>query len=196
MGFCFFNNAGIAARYAQEHYGRRRVAVLDFDVHHGNGTEAGCVGNEALFYGSVHEEGGYPRTGPEPPVTSEEPMDQRTVNRYLPSGERSREVFVERWKELIQRMIHFAPEFIIISAGFDAHALDPMASCQLTESDYRWATAEVLSAARTLRPEDPIPCMSVLEGGYFVPALTRSIVEHCAALIEGGASPSVESSHR
>lgn len=153
MGFCFVNNAGIGAKYAIAEYGVKRVAVLDFDVHHGNGTEEGFVPFDCLFYGSTHEKDNFPGTGrdPSPHVAerAKKPLYRRIVNRFLhPEQETQsvREEFYEKWSEVLDEMVIFKPELVIISAGFDAHDEDPLACCDLQSEDYYWATKEVQRA--------------------------------------------------
>lgn len=185
MGFCFVNNAAIGARYAQTKYGVGRVAVLDFDVHHGNGTEEGFIPDETLFYGSTHEKDNYPGTGAEPRqkgTRAVRAQDRRIVNRYLEAGQESKSQFRLKWAEIIDEMEQFSPEFIIISAGFDAHSSDPLGGCNLLEEDFAWATEIVMRAAVRMRPTDPVPCVSVLEGGYNLKAIALSAVAHCSVL--------------
>lgn len=188
MGFCFFNNAGIAARYAQQKYNVSRVAVLDFDVHHGNGTEEGFKSDDTLFYGSTHERNNYPGTGDDPsPFVGElakNPIDRRIVNRMLDSGPKSREQFRVKWREVVDEMVHFDPSFVILSAGFDAHDDDPLSDIELVEEDFAFATRIVLEACHRLNPEHPIPVMSILEGGYDLSAISKSALAHCEVLFE------------
>lgn len=197
-GFCFLANAGIAAKYAQSRYGVKRVAVLDFDVHHGNGTEDGFLMDSTLFYGSTHEKDNFPQTGKDPSpavgAKSKDPLHRRIVNRYLTPYQNGRglgnettvrEQFYEKWREILDEMVLFRPELVIISAGFDAHDDDPLASCDLMDEDFYWATQAVLAACARIDPARPPPCVSVLEGGYDIPALTRSALAHVRALAEG-----------
>ena len=200
-GFCFFNNAAIAARYAQHKYGVKKVAVLDFDVHHGNGTEEGFYEDETLFYGSTHEKDNYPGTGvdPSPFVGSQakRAVDRRIVNRTLdPRNGKSRyaagddeysvrDQFRTKWTQVIKEMERFKPDFVVFSAGFDAHDADPLACCDLLEVDFVWATEIVLDACYRLNPTNPVKCISLLEGGYNVPALSNSALVHVLALMAG-----------
>jgi acetoin utilization deacetylase AcuC-like enzyme len=120
MGFCFLNNAGIAARYAQQKYGVKKVAVLDFDVHHGNGTEEGFADDPSLFYGSTHEKDNYPGTGQEPKLKNAQAVtevDRRIVNRYLPSGPSSKKVF--RWEEEESRLLCDSLQSLHLFYSFD-----------------------------------------------------------------------------
>ncbi len=186
MGFCFLSNAGIAAKYAYHKY-KKRVAVLDFDVHHGNGTEDGFVHDENMFYGSTHEKDNYPGTGEEPSVSEREsnPLYQRIVNRALPPGPASRSVFKKKWREIIDKMILFRPELVIFSAGFDAHDSDPLANCELVADDFAWATDIVLQACVEIDENNPPPCISILEGGYDLEAIAESAVAHVKSLLVG-----------
>jgi len=188
MGFCFFSNAAIGAKYAQQKYGVGKVAVLDFDVHHGNGTEEGFLPDETLFYGSTHEKDNYPGTGREPkPEHKLLPVNRRIVNRYLDTRHRlsTREQFRIKWRQVVDEMVLFQPDLVIFSAGFDAHDEDPLASCELVEEDFTWATDIVLEACVLINPAQPPPCLSILEGGYDIPALAASAVAHVAALAKG-----------
>jgi acetoin utilization deacetylase AcuC-like enzyme len=193
-GFCFMNNAGIGARYAQSVYGGiKKVAVLDFDVHHGDGVEEGFTPHENLFYGSTHEKDNFPGTGidPSPFVggNARNELDRRIVNRTINRGPDSVMEFHIKWVEIIEEMILFKPDLIIISAGFDAHDEDPLASCEFYEDDFSWATEVVMKAAFKLNPHSPIPVMSVLEGGYDLPALASSALAHVDVLAKGHPLP-------
>ena len=186
MGFCFLSNAGIAAKYAYHKY-NKRVAVLDFDVHHGNGTEDGFINDENMFYGSTHEKDNYPGTGEEPSASEKDSnqLYQRIVNRTLPPGPASQSVFKRKWKEIIDKMIIFRPELVIFSAGFDAHDSDPLANCELVADDFAWATDVVLQACREIDESNPPPCISILEGGYDLNAIAESAVAHVKSLLNG-----------
>jgi len=201
MGFCFFNNAAIGAKYAQFKYGKShgvaRVAVLDFDVHHGNGTEEGFRNDATLFYGSTHEKDNFPGTGPDmyPNIgdNAKNELHRRIVNRYLDGGghKKSREQFFSRWLHVVDEMERFKPDLIIISAGFDAHGDDPIGNCWLEDADFGWATDMISRAAARIRPKErrPVPIISVLEGGYDLQAISRSAVVHCQALQKGYVEP-------
>jgi acetoin utilization deacetylase AcuC-like enzyme len=188
-GFCFFNNVAIGAIYAQEQYQVKKVAVLDFDVHHGNGTEAGFKDNASLFYGSTHEKYCYPGTGDDPsPFTGEKartPVHRRIVDRYLHAGHTSREEFHRKWIEILKEMEIFQPNLILISAGFDAHDDDPLASCELVDSDYEWVTTEILKSGLRIDSQNPPPIISALEGGYDLDAITISSLLHVKRLLQG-----------
>ncbi|KAJ1404828.1 hypothetical protein B484DRAFT_404639 [Ochromonadaceae sp. CCMP2298] len=134
-GFCFFNNVAIGAKYAQAHLGVGRVAVLDWDVHHGNGTEEGFTPHDSLFYGSTHGRDHFPGSGKDPsPFVGEKakkPIHRRIVNRELTPGKKSRPEFYSKWGEILAEMELFRPDLVIMSAGFDAHKDDPLAECWL-----------------------------------------------------------------
>ncbi len=175
MGFCFFNSAAIAAIHAREH-GAKRVAVLDFDVHHGNGTEAAFWHDENAFYASSHEWPQYPGTGRD---TDRGAFDN-IANAPLPGGTGGEE-FRRAWGErLLPALSEFDPDFIVISAGFDAHRADPLGGLNLTEADFAWATAEIAGVARDKAGGRLI---SVLEGGYDLKALAASAAAHVKSLM-------------
>jgi len=176
MGFCVFNGAAIAAVHARAH-GAKRVAVIDFDVHHGNGTEAAFWHDEDAFYASSHEWPQYPGTG--------RPTDRgafdNIANAPLATGTGS-DAFRRAWGEtLLPALSDFGPDIIVISAGFDAHAADPLGGLDLTEDDFAWVTAEIAGVARDKAAGRLI---SVLEGGYDLPALAASAAAHVKVLME------------
>ncbi|MGE5547862.1 MAG: histone deacetylase family protein [Solirubrobacterales bacterium] len=176
MGFCFFNNAAIAALHARDEHGFQRVAVIDFDVHHGNGTQHVLWDEPGMFYASTHQEHAYPNTG----FMEETGGLGRMVNVPLPAGSGS-DQFREAFEMIIlPKLRDFAPDFMVISAGFDAHASDPMAHLRLKTSDFRWVT-EKLSDIAGETAENRI--VSVLEGGYDLVALAASVKEHVRALM-------------
>jgi acetoin utilization deacetylase AcuC-like enzyme len=176
MGFCFLNNAAIAARHAQKAHGAQRVAIMDFDVHHGNGTQAIFWSDPTVLYASTHEMPLYPGTG-----ASRETGEAGTiVNAPLRAGDGS-DAFREAMETLIlPRIDGFAPDLIVISAGFDAHRRDPLASLNLVETDYRWATERLLDLARRHARGRIV---SVLEGGYDLQGLASSVAAHVGALM-------------
>jgi acetoin utilization deacetylase AcuC-like enzyme len=176
MGFCFFDNAAIAARHAQRKYGIARAAVVDFDVHHGNGTQAVAQTDPNLFFASIHQAPNWPGTG-DPSETGLGNVVNRTVAPYA-ARERWRAVF----EGLMAPLDAFAPDLILISAGFDAHARDPLAEQMLEAEDYAWATRAIASVARA-RSGGRI--VSSLEGGYDLEALGQSALAHVRALEEG-----------
>jgi acetoin utilization deacetylase AcuC-like enzyme len=178
MGFCFFNNAAIAARHAQAAHGAERVAIVDFDVHHGNGTQHIFWDDPTVAYGSTHEMPLYPGTG----AISERGEHNQIVNAPLRAGDGS-EAFREAMAvAILPRIEAFAPDLIIISAGFDAHHRDPLGNLNLVEADYGWATRKLMEIARRRSGERLV---SVLEGGYDLQGLARSVAVHVTTLMEG-----------
>ncbi len=179
MGFCFFNQAAIAAHYARDRYDAERVAVVDFDVHHGNGTQDIFWFDPDLFYGSTHQMPLYPGTG-----SVQETGAGNIFNAPLRAGDGS-EQFREAMNSVILPALDvFAPDLVIISAGFDAHHRDPLGSLQLAEEDFAWITLKLMEAAE-------IHCggriVSVLEGGYDLQGLGASAGIHVQALMRGNA---------
>jgi acetoin utilization deacetylase AcuC-like enzyme len=175
MGFCVFSNIAIAARAAQDQ-GLARVAVVDFDVHHGNGTQAVVETDSNLFFASVHEWPAYPGTG-DPSETGLGNVVNATV---APQAARAR--WRVAFEALMTPLDAFAPDLILISAGFDAHARDPLAEQALEAEDYAWATRAITAVARS-RSRGRI--VSSLEGGYDLEALGQSALAHVRALEEG-----------
>jgi acetoin utilization deacetylase AcuC-like enzyme len=175
MGFCLLNNAAIAARRAQIQHGAERIAIVDFDVHHGNGTQDIFWDDPSVLYASVHQLPGYPGTGD----ASERGAAGNVANVPLPPGTGS-----ERFRRAVESVIlpalrAFAPDLLIISAGFDAHHRDPLGHFLLGEADFAWITAQALDAAA---PSAAGRAVSVLEGGYDLEAITRSAAAHIAVL--------------
>ncbi len=176
MGFCLFNTVAIGAEHARKAHNLNRVAVVDFDVHHGNGTQAMFWNNEGLFLGSTHQSPLYPGSG----YTTETGVSGNIVNAPLPPNAGS-----DEFREAMERIIfpdlnNFDPEFLFISAGFDAHTDDPLASLNFTDDDYHWATEQLCSVAAK-RCDGRI--VSTLEGGYNLEALAQSVAAHVKALM-------------
>lgn len=174
MGFCLWNNAAIAALHARRAYGLRRVAVVDFDVHHGNGSQCIAEADPDFFYASIHQGGAYPGTG----FASETGAAGNLVNAPVREGTAS-----AAWRKVVAARIlpaldEFSPEMIVISAGFDAHRLDPLAGLTLEAPDFGWITRE-------LRVRSRGKLVSVLEGGYHIGALGQCVREHVLALLDG-----------
>jgi acetoin utilization deacetylase AcuC-like enzyme len=176
MGFCVFNNVAAGAAHARAEHGLRRIAVIDFDVHHGNGTQEMFYNDPDLFYGSTHQSPLYPGTG----SPREQGCDHNIVNIPLPPGAGS-DMFREAVSAvLLPALRRFAPEMLFISAGFDAHADDPLAGLRFGDDDYRWITAELADVAAGCCDGRVV---STLEGGYNLEALARSAAIHVKALM-------------
>jgi acetoin utilization deacetylase AcuC-like enzyme len=179
MGFCLFSNAAIAGLYARKKHGAERIAVIDFDVHHGNGTQDIFWSDKDLFYGSTHQMPLFPGTG----ALSETGVGN-VWNAPLREGDDG-EVFREAFSSRILQPLHnFGPDLVIISAGFDAHKRDPLGGLRLVEADYLWATEAVAKVAQS-------HChgriVSMLEGGYDLEALAKSVGVHVRTLMDVGA---------
>jgi acetoin utilization deacetylase AcuC-like enzyme len=172
MGFCFFNNVAVAAAHALEHHRLERVAIVDFDVHHGNGTEDIFRGEPRVLMVSTFQHPFYPGSGVEG-------RSERMVNVPLAEGsggEELRQAVEREWMPALER---FAPEMIFVSAGFDAHRDDPLAMLRFTEADYVWLTLRIREAAAR-HAQGRI--VSMLEGGYDLRALSRSVAAHLKTL--------------
>ena len=173
-GFCFINNVAVAARYALERHGLQRVAVVDFDVHHGNGTEDILAGDERVLMVSFFQGGLYPFSG-------ETPRGPNMLNVPVPAyskGAQVREVVEQQW---LPRLDAFKPEMVFISAGFDAHREDDMGQMGLVEADYAWITTRIREVAMRHAQGRIVSC---LEGGYNLSALARSVEAHLRALAD------------
>jgi len=179
MGFCFFGNVAIAAKVALDHHGLKRVAILDWDVHHGNGTQDLVEEDRRIFFASSHQMPLYPGTG----YPSETGADDNVMNVALADGAGS-DTFRDLWGQTILPAVEkFAPELIIISAGFDAHKRDPLAGLLLETEDFAWVTREICTlAARVCGGK----VVSSLEGGYDLEALGDASAAHVAELIDQG----------
>jgi acetoin utilization deacetylase AcuC-like enzyme len=176
MGFCFYNNAAIAVRHAQTAHGAERVAIVDWDVHHGNGSQDIFWSDPSVMYSSTHQMPLYPGTG----AVSERGDHDTIVNAPLSPGDGG-DVFREAFETVIlPRIAKFGPDLILISAGFDAHWRDPLANLNLTEADFGWATVKLMELAEK-RCQGRI--VSVLEGGYDLDGLSRSVAAHVTALM-------------
>ena len=175
MGFCLFNNVAIAAEYARHKYHLERIAIVDFDVHHGNGTQAAFYQQAQVLYASSHEMPHYPGTGYPSEIGA-----GNIINVPLVAGETGVE-FREKYQRLIfPALSRFKPDLLLISAGFDAHQDDPLASIRLIEKDYGWVTQSLMEIANNSCKGRII---SVLEGGYNLNALATSVAVHVRALM-------------
>src|SRR3984957_9944850 len=176
MGFCLFNNVAVGAWRAQQVHGLARIAVVDFDVHHGNGTQARFWGDARLFYGSTHQSPLYPGTG----AAGETGVAGNIVNVPLRPMSGSAQFRQGMERVLLPALDAFAPEMVLISAGFDAHRSDPLAQLMLEEADYIWATEQLLAVARRHAAGRVV---STLEGGYDLGALGASAAAHVRVLM-------------
>jgi len=177
MGFCFFNSAAIAARHAQAAHGAERVAIVDFDVHHGNGTQDIFWDDASVMYASTHEMPLYPGTG----ALDEHGAHDQIVNAPLRAGDGG-EAFRQAFEAaILPRLASFGPDLVVISAGFDAHRLDPLGHLNLIEPDYSWVTQRLMAiAAKSCHDR----VVSLLEGGYDLDGLSRSVAAHVAVLMD------------
>ena len=175
MGFCLFNNIAVGALRAREVHGLTRVAAIDFDVHHGNGTQARFADDPTLFYASTHQSPLYPGTG-----AASETGVGNIVNVPLPPLAGSRQFRMAMSQKILPALDAFRPEMVLISAGFDAHRHDPLAQLLLEEADYVWATEQLVDIARRHAGGRVV---ATLEGGYDLPALAASAAAHVRALM-------------
>lgn len=177
MGFCFFNQVAIAAHHARKHHGAERVAVVDFDVHHGNGTQDIFWSDADLFYGSTHQMPLYPGSG----APSETGVGN-IFNAPLRAGDGGVAFRAAMERIILPSLSTFSPDLILVSAGFDAHERDPLGSLQLTEEDFSWITLKLMEIAEEHCGGRVV---SVLEGGYDLQGLAGSVGVHVHALLHG-----------
>lgn len=176
MGFCLFNNAAIAAHHARKQHGIKRVAVMDFDVHHGNGTQDLFYNDPDLFYCSTHQWPLYPGTGAE----TERGCANNILNVGLEAGAGTVELQQAFNSTVLPGIAAFKPELLIISAGFDAHKNDPLAGLCFETDDFVWITRQLMDLAETHCNGHVV---SLLEGGYDLPSLASSALQHVRTLM-------------
>lgn len=180
MGFCLFNNVAIAARHALDAHGIRRLAIVDFDVHHGNGTQRIFAADRAVLYASTHQHPHYPGTG-----MAAETGVGNLCNLPLPAA-----VTPAAWRHsyeavILPRLEGFRPELVLVSAGFDGHRQDPLADFLLTADDFAWLTRQL---CRVANDHADRRLVSVLEGGYHLAALAESVAAHVGELVAASAA--------
>ena len=176
MGFCIYNNVAVGANYLLDQYNYKKVAIIDFDVHHGNGTQDIFYDNEKVLYISTHQYPFYPGSG----TASEKGKFNNIFNIPLPAGTTSEE-YLNAYESVLKKIKEFKPEFILISAGFDAHKDDPLAQFQLTSRDFYDLTKRTLKLSKLYCGGKVV---SILEGGYDLNALKESTEMHVSALLE------------
>jgi acetoin utilization deacetylase AcuC-like enzyme len=175
MGFCLFNNVAVAAYHALNHHGLKRVAIVDFDVHHGNGTETIVKGDQRILFCSSFQHPFYPHSGHD----TEAP---NILNLPLPAGCDGSTYRAAVTREWLPKLQAFAPELVLVSAGFDAHQADPLADFMLVEADFAWITQQLCEQAEHSAGGRLV---SLLEGGYDLHALARCVEAHLKAMLEG-----------
>ena len=178
MGFCLYNHAAIAAAYLRQHHGLERVAIVDWDVHHGNGTQHLFEADASVFYASLHQFPHYPGTG----AAAERGTgsgEGATLNCPMPASSGTSEWMDAFEAQVLPALESFRPDFIIVSAGFDAHRDDPLGGCLLDEDTYRQLTSRILELAQHTASGRVV---SLLEGGYHLDALARSAAAHLEEL--------------
>ena len=175
MGFCLFNNIAVAAYHALEQHGLERVAIVDFDVHHGNGTEDIVAGDERILFCSTFQHPFYPHSG-------FDTITRNIVNVPLAAGCASEEFRTAVKQQWLPRLTHFEPQLLLVSAGFDAHQADPLAELNLVDEDFAWVTRRLCEQADSTAGGR---ILSSLEGGYDLHALARCVEAHLKALLGG-----------
>ena len=176
MGFCVYNNVAVGAYYLLEKYNFSKVAIIDFDVHHGNGTQNIFYNNENVLYISTHQYPYYPGSGAE----NEKGINNNIINIPLKAGTQTHE-FLNAYDNIFKRLKEFKPEFILLSAGFDAHKNDPLAQINLESQDFYTLTKRIMILAKKLCGGKLV---SILEGGYNLQALKESVDFHIKSLLE------------
>ena len=176
MGFCIYNNIAVGAKFLINKYKYNKIAIIDFDVHHGNGTQDIFYENSKVLYISTHQYPYYPGTG----NNNEKGMYNNILNIPLPAGTNSDE-YLNAYNYVIKKLIEFKPEFVMFSAGFDAHKDDPLAQLNLNSKDFYEITKRTILATQQFSKGKVV---SILEGGYDLAALSESVNEHVNALLE------------
>ena len=176
MGFCIYNNIAVGAHYLIEKYKLKKIAIIDFDVHHGNGTQDIFYNNEKVLYISTHQYPYYPGSG----SNNEKGKHNNVLNIPLPAGTNSEE-YLNAYEHVLKKLIEFKPEFVLFSAGFDAHKDDPLAQLQLKSKDFYYLTKRTLEIVKSSCKGNVV---SILEGGYDLNALKESSEMHVNALLE------------